>query len=396
MGDASGMRDYNGLTRGLTRRALLPTLVAAALVAGCAHAPVSGSATPANPTLLPAAGKPLPPRHPLHQKRTDLKTADLAAQMRSNAPLRYVVKPGDTLWDIAGYYLRDPWYWPQLWYDNPGIANPHLIYPGEVLVLSRGINGTPHLHGERVEHLSPTVRQEPIAAAIPTIPYASIRNFLTGPRLVAANVLTNAPYIVSFLDQRLVAGAGALAYVRGIDASGPRHYAIVHPDGAYRDSQTGAILGRKALPVGQLTIQTFGPISTAEIESSDREALIGDRLLPIESHDLVRNFHPHAPARTIRAHIISVYGGVSNIGQHQVVTLDRGEDAGFERGDVLEILESGRKVVDPVSGNQVTLPSHRSGELMIFKTDQRVSFALIMRATRAIHIDDLVRSPTPL
>jgi LysM repeat protein len=317
----------------------------------------------------------------------------LAADLRAGAPRRYVVKPGDTLWGIAATYLRDPGYWPQLWAANGQITHPDRIYPGEILVLSHESNGTPKLRGLRVEHLSPAVRTKSITQAIPTIPYAAIQAFLTAPRLVDPAKLDNAPYVVSFRDGHLVGGAGEPVYIRGANAAGLRHYAIVRPDGPYKNFRTGKILGQKALPVGRVTVKTFGPVSTGVIDSSDRSVLTGDRLLPIATRNLVRNFYPHAPTAPITAHIISVYGGVSAIGQYDVVTLDAGAAAGLVRGDVLKIFQTGRTVFDPVAGDSVQLPPVQAGQLMIFATEAPVSFALIMRASRAIHVGDTARSP---
>ncbi|MDA3921797.1 MAG: LysM domain-containing protein [Salinisphaera sp.] len=338
--------------------------------------------------------EPLAKRAVVH--RAPLHTDDLASHMRQDAPLRYVVKRGDTLWTIAGYYLDDPWYWPQLWDANPGIANPHLIYPGEVLVLTRAMNGQPALSGERTVHLSPRIREQPLTNAIPVIPYQAIRDFLDSPQLVRQQQLDAAPYVVSFDDQHLVAGKGALVYLRGVSPDGPRQYQLVRHDGPYRDATSGRILGQQALPVGQVTI-TDAPgvdaVSSGVIESSSREALIGDRLLPIEKKDLVHAFYPQAPARQIATHIISVYGGVTAIGQYDVVTLDRGTHDGLARGDVLNVFAAGRHVADPVAGGSVTLPQVYAGQLMVFKAEPRVCFALVMSARRAIHVKDIARSP---
>lgn len=368
------------------------------LAAGCAHTPgQQPGGPPANVSTGSAAhsaAKTRPPASAPDPAPGDLTTNNLAGHMRNDAPLRYVVKRGDTLWDIAGKYLDDPWYWPQLWDANPSIANPHRIYPGEVLILTRGMNGQPRLARDRTVHLEPQVRTEPLAQAIPVIPYSAIRDFLESPRLVDEKTLANAPYVVSFDEQHLVAGNGATVYVRGADPSGPDRYELVQPQGPYRDAESQRILGRKALPVGRVTIHSFGDkVATARIDKAYREARRGDRLLPAVDENLLRDFYPHAPARPLSAHITSVYGGVSEIGQYDVVTLDRGHNIGLRRGDVLDIYQSGRTVSDPVAGGEVKLPKAQAGYLMVFKVDDKVSFALVMHATRAIHVDDVVHSP---
>lgn len=389
------MREYNGLaTTPRRRKGVAATTALIALIsalAGCATQQ-SRPAADAQPTPPATAAQPLPPR-----RVPQLTAPDLSTQIKSDAPLRYVVKPGDTLWDIAGYYLRDPWYWPQLWDDNPDIANPHLIYPGQVLVLTRDANGQPRLAAGRTERLSPQIREQPLDN-IATIPLDAIRAFITGPRLVSAKTMSNAPYVVSFIDEHLVGGKGTTVYIRGIgdvDPSTAENYSLVRDTGPYIDPETNEILGREALPVGEVSIDEFADVSTALVTRSFREALVGDRILPLEQQDLVRNFYPHAPATPIEGRIISIYDGVSAIGQYQVVTLSVGTEDGIERGHVLNIFEAGRVVLDPVKGGQVQLPALQSGQLMVFKTDTKVSFALIMRARRAVHINDYVRSPQP-
>ncbi len=389
------MREYNGLaTTPRRRKGVAATTALIALIsvlAGCATQQ-SRPATDAQPATSATAAQPLPPR-----RVPELTTPDLSTQIKSDAPLRYVVKPGDTLWDIAGYYLRDPWYWPQLWDDNPDIANPHLIYPGQVLILTRDADGNPRLAAGRTERLSPRIREQPLDN-IATIPLDAIRAFIIGPRLVSTATMNAAPYVVSFVDEHLVGGKGMTVYIRGIgdvDASTAENYSLVRDTGPYIDPESGEILGREALPVGEVSIDEFADVSTALVTRSFREALVGDRLLPLEQQDLVRNFYPHAPATPIEGRIISIYDGVSAVGQYQVVTLSVGTEDGIERGHVLNIFEAGRVVLDPVKGGQVQLPPLQSGQLMVFKTDTKVSFALIMRASRAVHIKDFVRSPQP-
>ncbi|GAB3680566.1 LysM peptidoglycan-binding domain-containing protein [Salinisphaera aquimarina] len=358
------------------------------VLGGCAH-----QRTPSETTVQPVV--PAPAAQPLATRPTpQLEARDLNTRMRSDAPLRYVVKPGDTLWDIAGYYLRDPWYWPQLWDDNPDIANPHLIYPGEVLVLTRNGAGQPRLQRGRSVRLSPRIREQEIDT-IATIPLDAIRAFIDGPRLVSAKTLEDAPYVVSFIDEHLVGGKGTTAYIRDADTRGDAasDYSLVRDTGPYTDPVSGEVLGREAVPVGDVHIDTFDEVSTGLITKSFREALVGDRLLPLEQQDLVHDFYPHAPATPIEGRIISVFDGVSSIGQYQIVTLSVGRDDGIERGHVLDIFEAGRVVLDPVKGGQVQLPPLQAGELMVFKTDARVSFALIMRSQRPVHVKDIVRSP---
>lgn len=379
------MREYNDLKRAMKQASAGLALATSVMIVGCANQPKTTSAPAAEPDQV----QPLPERD-----APPAREVEIASQIRSDAPLRYVVKKGDTLWDISGYYLRDPWYWPQLWHANPDIENPHLIYPGDVLILTRGPDGQLQLRRENTKRLSPRVRERSLES-VATIPLDAIRAFITGPRLVSKEILQGAPYVVSFIDEHLVGGKGTVSYIRHADSQGygAQTYSLVRDAGPYKDPETNQILGQQAVPVGEIRITEFGDIATARITKSYREALVGDRLLPLEEEDLVHDFYPHAPERALEGRIISVFDGVSAIGQYQVVTLSLGSSNGVERGHVLDIYESGRTVLDPVEGGQVRLPELQSGQLLVFKTNRQVSFAVIMRAKRAVHVEDFVRTP---
>lgn len=390
------MRQYNDLA-GATRAACLCAVTLAGLaLAGCTAAPPPGAEAPSvTPRLQTAATARLAENAPPQTHRpndNNPNRGDLRGALRDDAPLRYIVKPGDTLWDIAGYYLRKPWYWPQLWHDNPEIANPHLIYPGDVLLLTT-VNGQPRL--SRAIRLSPRVRELPVQKAIATVPLEAIRAFLTGPRLVSEAELEQAPYIVAFTDSHLVGGEDIGAYVRDAPRDGPRVYSIVRPGEPLIDPETGDQIGYQALPIGRLRIERFDDISTARITRSYREALTGDRLLPARTPILASDFYPHTPTVPVAGRIIAVYGGITALGQYDVVIINRGESDGLERGHLLNIYESGREVIDPVEGGEVSLPDQKIGLLMLFKVDDQVSFGVIMRATHAVHVFDTVRTPQP-
>lgn len=313
--------------------------------------------------------------------------------VREDAPMRYVVKKGDTLWDIAGHFLDDPWYWPELWHANPDIENPHLIYPGDVLELV-WVDGQPRLRRARTVRLSPKVRERPIEAAVPTIPVDAIRQFLDGPRLITPEQLENAPYIVQFLDEHLVGGAGVEIYVRHARRGDGRLFTVMRSGETYRDPETEQVLGYEAVPIGTAEILEFGEIATGVLTRTYREALTGDRLLPIEDEaTLASNFHPHPPDHAVDGQIISVFNGVAEIGQYEIVVLNRGTNHGIERGHVLDIYQTGRQTRDPVTGEQLTLPPLRAGNLMVFNVEDRLSYGLVMNAKRPVHIGDSIHQP---
>ncbi len=324
-------------------------------------------------------------------------------ELNPTHPERYTVVRGDTLWDIAGRFLAKPWQWPEIWHDNPQIANPHWIYPGDVLVLSF-VDGKPYLQvAQRTAvvrpeelKLSPQIRVEPLGRAIPTIPLNDIQAFLIQPKVAEEGEMQNAPYIVALAEEHIGGGAGDRVYVRGLPASPPIGYMVFRPGKVYQDAETGDVLGYEALYVAEAEFQSPGDPSTLRITKSDREVLIGDRILPIEVEKLQMRYHPHPPAHPVWGHIIAVVDGVSQIGQWNVVIIDRGAADGIEPGHVLDIRQSGaiaRDVIGPVKGEVIELPNEKEGLLMVFRTYQRVSFGLVMSATRAIHLYDAVQNP---
>jgi len=316
--------------------------------------------------------------------------------LRADHPDHYTVVKGDTLWDISGRFLRSPWRWPEIWHVNPQIANPHLIYPGDQLDLVY-IDGKPQLRLSRGPlKLSPTVRSEAWDGAIPTVPVDAIGPFLTRHYVLSREALDAAPYIVDFADEHILGGAGQKAYVRSIEQSEPVKFEIVRPGGPYTDAETGEVLGYEAAYVGTTELQRTGDPATLFINSTVQEAIIGDRMIPAGEERATANFTPHAPPMPVEGSIISVFNGVSQIGQYNVVVLDRGSADGLDPGTVLRVDQRGevvRDVVTPDSRDTVKLPDEEAGLLMVFRTFDRVSYGLIMHASRVMHIHDRVRNP---
>ena len=314
-------------------------------------------------------------------------------------PDRYVVVKGDTLWDIAGRFLRDPWRWPDVWYVNPQIENPHLIYPGDTIVMTY-VDGQLRLSLERgsVVKLSPQMRTTPVAAAIPTIPIDAIYPFLTRPYVVGENELEQAPYIVDFADEHIAGGAGIRVYVRTIENTDHKTYDVVRAGDPYKDADTGEVLGYEALYIGNAALQRPGDPATLMLTQTDLETLPNDRLLPSVEDAPLQNFQPKAPDSQVNGSIISVLNGVTQIGQYNVVVLDRGTENGLQPGDVLSIAHKGEVIKDDITPDRtdtVKLPNEEAGVLMVFRTFPRVSFGLVLRATRPIHVLDRVRNPNP-
>lgn len=338
--------------------------------------------------------------------------APTMVQLNADAPLRYVVQKGDTLWGIANKYLRDSWQWPELWYANPDVQNPHLIYPGDVLYLT-WVDGAPRLTREGVappdtagaalvtpsgtDKLSPRVRELPLDQAITGIPLDAIRGFMRGPRVVSKDEVEDAPYVVDFEESRLMVGTGSVAYALGIEDLRIVQYQIIRLGEEYRDPDDNDVIGYEAMPVADTEVQVYGDPSTILIKRSDIETRVGDYLLPAEADWLSARFIPHAPQRRVNGRIISVYNGMSQIGQYQIVALNRGTEIGLEPGHLLSVIQTGRVSKDPHSffGSKVQLPDINAGTVMVFKVAPRLSYALVMTALKEIHLLDALETPDP-
>ncbi len=317
--------------------------------------------------------------------------------LRPDHPDQYVVVKGDTLWDISGRFLTDPWRWPNIWYANPQVENPHLIYPGDVLKLVY-IDGQPRIMVERSKtvKLSPQGRITPLDRAIPTIPLDAIAPFLTKPEIVDEETLNTAPYIVGNMGEHLATAKDDKVYARRIkDSEIGKGFTIVRRGEKYVDPKTKEILGYEATYVGESVLRANGDPASLIISDSNREALSGDLLLPSSDTTYDANFFPRAPENKVEGQILSVMDGVSQVGLYNVVVINLGKKDGMEHGHVLDIYEKGKTITDHYSGkrDKVTLPDERAGVLMVFRTFDRLSYALIMYAERNMHVLDVVRTP---
>jgi len=331
--------------------------------------------------------------------------SDLAAHLRPDHPESYTVVKGDTLWDISGRFLQRPWLWPDLWRNNPQIENPHLIYPGDRIFLV-WVDGEPRFDLERgdagrtyrvspagTERLEPAVRATPLESAIPAIRLDAIQSFLVQNRVVEPAELEAAPYVLQGESERLVLGAGDRLYVRGVLADSDR-LSVVRPGPLYVDPDTKEVLGLEATFVGLGdAIAQDGEVATIRLTQSREEARIGDRVLPTEERRLDATFYPSAPATEILGQIIAVFGGVSQIGPFDVVVLNRGEREGLEVGNTLAIYKRGDVVQDRIARQAIQLPSERAGLLMVFRTFEKLSYALVLQAQQPLAVTDEVRNP---
>lgn len=353
-------------------------------------------------TLAAAVGQPAPP-----------------PELNPRHPDKYVVQRGDTLWDIAAKFLRDPWNWPEIWQINPQVENPHLIFPGDTLSLVYNDNGRPAVTvTERpsapfsgsggTEKLSPRVREQPLEQAIQAIPYAQVVAFLSRSTLLEKKDLSQMPYIVANREG-LVGSAGRDFYARNMKEARGYVYNVVHLGSKLVDPDDGAMLGYEGLFVGESRVERPGDPATLHLLNSSREALIGDYLG--EQNGVVpSDYIPHPPKQEIVGQIISVLDGVALIGQYQVVVINRGAKHGIDPGTALRVYQTGKVVRDAGGGRgggqggaqgiekssfgrKVRLPDEPAGTMMVFRTFDRMSYALIMEATTPISVFDTVRNP---
>jgi hypothetical protein len=376
------------------RPALLLGLIAAATALSGI---VADSSSAQEPTRMIATGSQIP--------------------LTADAPAEYLVKSGDTLWDISKVFLRDPWYWPEIWYVNAQISNPHLIYPGDMLKLLY-VDGQPRLTlAQRsgsgpdagvsgTKQLRPQVRREALSRAITSVPYAVIAGLAGRPTLLDKSQVKTAPYIVALRDGHLIGGMGNEVYARGLkDAAVDARYSVIHVDGELRDPENNDLLGYTGIYVGSGPIATAGKTAKLVLTDSSQEALQGDKLFP-ESSEINADFVPHAPQSDIDAVVIGVRSA-SIMGPYQLIALNRGSKAGLEAGHVVAIQERGTVMRDKYSkggldagegafmnrGKKIRLPTERIGVAMIYKTFDRMSYALIMESSHVIQEGDSATNP---
>ena len=376
----------------------LTAVALAASLAGCSLNPFSGDDEVA--ASVPVASTTSQRRAPVQSTAAQepyeprLERVSDPVPLASGHPNEYVVQPGDTLWDISATFLRDPWYWPEIWYVNPEIENPHLIYPGDVLGLVY-IDGRPRITNVRAStyRLSPQARITPLNEAIASIPFEDIAAFLSSGVILEKSQADSLPYLLETRGDHLIASAGNEIYVRGIAADAPgSHYTMVHIGDPLIDPDDNRLIGYHGQMIGEGKLLRSGDPATVAITDSTREAVRGDRLLPEET-DIPLNFFPSAPSSQIDGRIIHVVDGVTQIGQYQVVVMNRGSNNGLSVGDVLTVFQAGAVVNDTIGGGKVKLPDEAAGTVMVFKTFDRISYALVMEATEAIHVLDMVRNP---
>jgi hypothetical protein len=334
----------------------------------------------------------------------DAAPVQTAQLIRPDAPMNYSVKRGDTLWDIAAVFLKDPWFWPEIWQINPQVENPHLIYPGDVLSLAYGHDGSSasvsisQYSGAR---LQPRLRSEQLDGPIDAIPFAAIAAFLSKPTVLTKDEALRAPHILAFRDHHMVGGTGHEIYVKDLNAPLNQRYTVMHIGEPIVDPETEDLVGYQAAYIATAVVNNPGKISKAILTEGAREALEGDRLL-LQEGDVPLTFMPHAPATNVNGQIIAVADEAEQIGQFQVVVINRGARQGLTPGAVLAIDQKGEVVHDKYGkapwekdpyGERVQLPYERAGTMIVFKVFDRVSYGLVIGARGPMQVADRVYNP---
>lgn len=342
--------------------------------------------------------------------------ADAGAALKPTAPKDYVVKRGDTLWGIANLFLRNPWQWPEIWYVNPQIHNPHRIYPGDMLQLALGSDGhtmlqlvrgtagreelvAAHLDETRLE---PQLRSSPLDTPIDTIPYSLIAAFISKPSVLTREQVASAAYVVALAENHDIAGEGHELFVRKTNGQVGTRYSVMHVAEELTDPDNGHKLGYVAIYTGTAQITRTGQLAEAVLTSSARETLQGDVLIP-EENVPTTDFAPHIPSRPVTGSVIDVVDNVLLAGQDEVVAINRGTDDGVDRGAVLTVDSLPVTAVDECSEiensstcaihHSVVLPTDPAGTILVFRSFDHMSYGLILADTVPVQVGEAVHSP---
>ena len=363
-------------------------------------------------------------------------TAGVAAEMQGGHPDTYTVKRGDTLWDIAGKFLKRPWLWPEIWQANPQIKNPHLIYPGDVISLAY------------LDRVAARVQAgERTASPVNAVPLEEIEPFLRDTRMVSD--IDSLPYVVGLEENRLRGVRGHVAYVRGLEGIAPgQRYLVVRPEKRYRmveraglccdlfQSQDLDARGRPGPDDGtlwsnavfpskntefmgyELVTQTTGTVTRGEVggiqastvllDAEGREVRVGDRLVPVEAQPYDLQFFPHPPkqqAKYGRLTVMSVADQLTSGGTRDVIAISGGAREGIDNGTVFSLWRRGDSVSDRVKAgldrdedvtlfeSKVRLPDEFAGHAMVFRTFDNVSYALVMSSVKPVRVGYELKHP---
>jgi len=387
-------------------------------------------------SLVVAAVVALPATSSGQNEQVEVIESGDIVQLQPDYPTRYTVVKGDTLWDISTRFLRTPWHWPRIWKINEQIANPHLIYPSDVIVL-RFVEGQPELTVVRggqpmpvqpgevpgeipgeiplvdqdlpisevlegvagapngiVVRLSPRVLSEPLAQPIPTLSPEIILPFLSRPLFVDDDQLEKSGYVTIGLDDRIALGDNSEFYARGLPENPDAEFYMLYRKGKkIKDPDTKQLLGYEAIYLGDAKMLKAGDPAKFVVTKVTQEILPRDNLLVAPLKAPLPYYFPHVPETELRGRIVTAFNAVSEIGPFTIVSVNLGRRDGIEEGHVLRIMRHVGTRKDPVTRKKYALPDEESGLMMIFRPYEKLSYGLIMNASQPVHILDAVETP---
>jgi hypothetical protein len=320
-------------------------------------------------------------------------------QLVDNPPDRHIVVKGDTLWDISGKFLKQPWRWPEIWQMNRDqIKNPHLIYPGDVVLLDMS-SGSPRLRlgkkvGAGTGKLQPTVYSKPIQQVVPSIPPNAIEPFISQPLVIEDGELNTGVKIVAMQEDRMLVGTGDSFYASGIPDAAVEKWHVFRKGKPLKDPATGKILAYEAFFLGNARLVKPGEPALLRVSLAKEEIARGDRLIPAPEPEII-SYVPHRPEQDVSARVLGIYGGLREGGANSVVALNVGKNDGMEIGHVvalyrkrvsLDVDDSGRRTETPV-------PDERYGLAFVFRVFNGISYALVVESSKAVIVGDTARNP---
>lgn len=326
-------------------------------------------------------------------------SAEEPLKLVDNPPDRHIVVRGDTLWGISGKFLQQPWRWPEIWQMNKAeIKNPHLIYPGDIVILDRS-GANPRLRiGKAINSgngkAQPQVYSQAVPQVIPSIPPNVIEPFLSQPLIIEAGQHDNVARIVATQEDRMIMGNGDTAFVTGIPDTGVINWSVYRPGKPLKDPETGQVIAHEAFFLGNAKLVQPGDPATVRIVIAKEEILRGDRLLPSPPADIVA-YAPHRPEQPVAARIVGIYGGLNEGGGGSVVSLNRGKNDGIEVGHVLALFRNSVSVNIDADGRRSStpLPEERYALAFVFRVFDRVAYALIVESSKSVIVGDSARNP---
>lgn len=331
--------------------------------------------------------------------------------LKAGAPQVYVVKKGDTLWDISKRFLKNPVRWPEIWASNKHVKNPHWIFPGDRLLMCT-YNGKPIIgkdEGDGCEgiirrytggtKLQPQVRVESLNNAIPVIPLEYIKQWLERSTIISQSAIEGTPYILGTSDQRVMAAKGQTVYARGNGLVAGQRYSVYREGEPYMFTDAKGKKYNAGLELTQvasgIAIRGENDITTIELtDTYNGEVRRGDRVLPEYDPMLPTLFYPtHAEDITAGGQIVRVMGSIGTAAKNSVVTIDRGTLQGVQVGHVLAVSQKGETVTDPKTHERVQLPGQRIGNIMVFKAFDNLSYAYVLDSELPIKVGAGIQPP---